>query len=45
VSNYELLGSIMTTADSDMDHDRLDDVTDGCGCAEIWEHLSDRREG
>jgi len=19
------------------------DVEDGCGCAEIWEHLSDRR--
>jgi len=21
----------------------LDDVEDGCGCAEIWEHLSERR--
>ena len=22
----------------------LDDVEDGCGCTEIWEHLSDQRE-
>jgi hypothetical protein len=20
------------------------DVADGCGCAEVWEHLSERRE-
>jgi hypothetical protein len=24
--------------------DRLADLADGCGCAEIWEHLSERRE-
>ncbi|WP_259371278.1 MULTISPECIES: hypothetical protein [Halostella] len=24
--------------------DHLDDVDDGCGCTEIWEHLSERRE-
>lgn len=24
-------------------HCHLDAVEDGCGCAEIWEHLSDRR--
>jgi hypothetical protein len=23
--------------------DHLDDVEDGAGCTEIWEHLSDRR--
>lgn len=23
--------------------DHLADVKDGCGCTEIWEHLSDRR--
>jgi hypothetical protein len=23
--------------------DHLDDVADGCGCAELWEHLSERR--
>ncbi len=22
----------------------LDDLADGCGCAEIWEHLSERRD-
>jgi hypothetical protein len=21
----------------------LDDIEDGCGCTEIWEHMSDRR--
>jgi hypothetical protein len=21
----------------------LEDVEDGCGCAEVWEHLSDQR--
>lgn len=24
--------------------DHLDDIPDGAGCTEIWEHLSDRRE-
>jgi hypothetical protein len=39
----------MSEADSidesrgDIDH--LGDVEDGCGCTEIWEHLSDRRAG
>ncbi len=23
--------------------DHLDDVEDGCGCAEVWEHLSEQR--
>ena len=23
----------------------LDGVEDGCGCTEIWEHLSESREG
>ena len=23
----------------------LDDVDDGCGCTEIWEHLSEQRDG
>ena len=30
-------------ADEQVD-EHLDDVEDGCGCTEIWEHLSDRRE-
>ena len=24
--------------------DHLDDVEDGCGCAEVWEHLSEQRD-
>ena len=24
--------------------DHLDDIEDGCGCTEIWEHLSENRE-
>jgi hypothetical protein len=29
-----------------MDEDvRLDDVPDGCGCTEIWEYMSERRNG
>lgn len=31
----------MCQADPDDDH--LDGLDDGCGCTEIWEHLSDRR--
>ncbi|MCO8246500.1 hypothetical protein [Haladaptatus sp. AB643] len=26
------------------DDDHLQDVPDGAGCTEIWEHLSDRRD-
>mgnify|MGYP000509956917 CR=1 FL=1 len=26
------------------DTDHLDDVEDGCGCTEIWEHLSEQRD-
>ena len=39
----------MTTA-SNTQHEEeqatnhLDDVEDGCGCAEVWEHLSEQRE-
>jgi hypothetical protein len=31
-----------STADDDRAH--LEGVDDGCGCAEVWEHLSERRE-
>jgi len=27
----------------DAEADHLDDLEDGCGCAEVWEHLSERR--
>ncbi|MFC3478011.1 hypothetical protein [Halobacterium litoreum] len=31
-------------ADDDRDDAHLDGVEPGAGCAEIWEHLSERRE-
>ncbi|MBV0923114.1 hypothetical protein KTS45_02780 [Halomicroarcula limicola] len=30
---------------SDGRDDHLDGVEDGCGCTEIWEHLSEQRDG
>ena len=27
----------------EIDTSHLDDVEDGCGCTEIWEHMSDER--
>ncbi|MFT4909499.1 MAG: hypothetical protein ACI9TI_000657 [Natronomonas sp.] len=27
-----------------IDRSHLDDVDDGCGCTEIWEHMSDERD-
>jgi hypothetical protein len=30
--------------DRDVSTAHLDDVEDGCGCAEVWEHLSERRD-
>ena len=32
------------TEQAETDTDHLDDIEDGCGCAEVWEHLSERRE-
>jgi hypothetical protein len=32
----------MARAD-EADDDHLSDVEDGCGCAEMWEHLSEQR--
>jgi hypothetical protein len=29
--------------DDEIDTSHLDDVDDGCGCAEMWEHMSDER--
>jgi hypothetical protein len=31
-------------ADEAVETGHLDDMEDGCGCAEVWEHLSERRE-
>ena len=36
-----------TDAEAQVDEptsDHLDDVEDGCGCTEIWEHMSEQRE-
>ena len=27
-----------------VDTSHLDDLDDGCGCAEVWDHLSDQRD-
>ncbi|MFC6836972.1 hypothetical protein [Halomarina ordinaria] len=27
----------------DVDTSHLDDMEDGCGCTEVWEHLSEQR--
>lgn len=32
-------------ADTRRDDDHLDDLEDGAGCTEIWEKLSEQREG
>jgi hypothetical protein len=29
---------------ADRDDGHLQDVDDGCGCAEVWEHLSEQRQ-
>jgi hypothetical protein len=31
--------------DERVDTSHLDGVEDGCGCAEVWEHLSENRDG
>jgi hypothetical protein len=30
--------------DEELHTSHLDDVEDGCGCTEIWEHMSDERD-
>ncbi len=36
-------GATETTREEQTD-DHLDDIEDGCGCAEVWEHLSESRD-
>lgn len=31
-------------AEAEQAREHLEDVDDGCGCAEIWEHLSENRD-
>lgn len=33
-----------TPEEEEIDTSHLDDVQDGCGCTEIWEHMSDERD-
>lgn len=33
-----------TDATDEQRDEHLADLEDGCGCAEVWEHLSERRE-
>lgn len=35
----------MSQERTEADGDHLDDIEDGCGCAEVWEHMSERRAG
>ena len=32
------------TTEEEIDTSHLDDVEDGCGCAEVWDHLSEQRD-
>lgn len=36
-------GEAMTADYHDEETDHLDDVEDGSGCTELWEHLSEHR--
>ena len=31
------------TGTDDRDDEHLDDIEDGCGCAEVWEAMSEKR--
>lgn len=44
-SRTETMGRNHRYADDgdERDDEHLADVDDGCGCAEVWEHLSERR--
>jgi hypothetical protein len=35
--------TVAETAGDERADDHLADVEDGCGCAEVWEHLSEER--
>ena len=36
-------GVVRDGQSADVDTSHLDDVADGCGCAEVWEHTSGQR--
>jgi len=33
----------MNDEGTEADRDHLEDIEDGCGCAEVWEHMSEQR--
>jgi hypothetical protein len=39
-----MTGRLDETDENSVDKSHLEDIEDGCGCAEIWEHLSDERD-
>ncbi len=39
-----MTGQLENVDGESVDTSHLDTVEDGCGCTEIWEHLSDERE-
>jgi hypothetical protein len=46
VDEHDDAGDVRGDAeDADGESDHLADVEDGAGCTEIWERLSERREG
>ncbi|EMA29544.1 hypothetical protein C444_12132 [Haloarcula japonica DSM 6131] len=34
----------MTATSRTEEDDHLADIEDGCGCAEVWEHMSEQRD-
>ncbi|GAA3859033.1 hypothetical protein [Haloarcula argentinensis] len=49
VTVRETMTNAQQTHDDDAEReepttDHLDNVEDGCGCTEIWEHMSEERE-
>ncbi len=40
-----MAGKNLNASDGRPGDDHLSDVEDGCGCAEVWEHLSEQRAG
>ncbi len=33
----------MTATSQTEEDDHMEDIEDGCGCAEVWEHMSEQR--
>lgn len=44
-SVYLLEKRVTMTQNAGATGEHLEDVEDGCGCTEVWEHLSEQRDG